>query len=91
MPVAAARRQSRSDKKSIQTIPRPTLDRQRNYSVTEAALTMGVAAVTIWRAIYSGHLRHYRVGRRVLVSGEQLVAWRDAGGKTGHGASAEAA
>jgi excisionase family DNA binding protein len=86
MPATAVGKQSRTRKKALSRLPRPALEQSRNYQVNEAALTMGVAAITIWRAIYNGHLKHYRVGRRVLVSGEQLIAWRDAGGKTGHSA-----
>jgi excisionase family DNA binding protein len=94
MPAVPAGTQSQHRKKgrpqaakqSTLRLARPTLEKSRNYTVLEGAVTMGVAAITVWRAIYNGYLEHYRVGRRVLVSGAQLIAWRDAGGKTGHSA-----
>ncbi|MGH9847903.1 MAG: hypothetical protein ACREEM_55155 [Blastocatellia bacterium] len=65
------------------TAARPALDPQRNYSIPEGASVAGVAAITIWRAVYAGHCQTYRVGRRRIVSGAQLQAWLEAGGKTG--------
>lgn len=53
-----------------------------NYSAGQAAQAVTVSPATIWRAIYGGHLRTYRIGSRVVISGAQLIAWRDAGGKT---------
>lgn len=62
---------------------RPLLEPLRNYTVPEAARAVGVAAITIWRALESGHLKYYRVGRRVICNGGQhLIPWLEAGGKT---------
>ncbi|MBL8204457.1 MAG: hypothetical protein JNM09_09525 [Blastocatellia bacterium] len=62
---------------------RPLLEPFRNYTVPEAAMAIGVAAITIWRALESGHLKCYRVGRRVICNGGQhLIPWLEAGGKT---------
>ena len=62
---------------------RPLLEPFRNYTVPEAARAIGVAAITIWRALESGHLKCYRVGRRVICNGGQhLIPWLEAGGKT---------
>jgi excisionase family DNA binding protein len=94
MSISAALTQSRktgTSRKAVSVHSRPQLDPLKNYSVPEAALTMGVSPITVWRAIYSENLKHYRVGRRVLVSGQHLLDWRDAGGRTGHGATTEAA
>jgi excisionase family DNA binding protein len=62
---------------------RPLLEPFRNYTIPEAARAIGVAAITIWRALESGHLKCYRVGRRVICNGGQhLIPWLEAGGKT---------
>lgn len=61
---------------------RPPLETSRNYTVPEAALAIGVAAITIWRALESQNLKSYRVGRRVIVGGQHLLDWLEAGGKT---------
>ena len=62
---------------------RPLLEPFRNYTVPEAAMAIGVASITIWRALESGHLKCYRVGRRVICNGGQhLIPWLEAGGKT---------
>lgn len=61
---------------------RPPLELNRNYSVPEAAAAAGVAAITLWRAIYAERLRTYRIGRRRVVSGAQIKTWLDEGGKT---------
>lgn len=60
----------------------PLLEPNRNYSIPQGAAAAGVATITFWRAIYAGHLETYRAGRRRVVSGEQIKAWLDAGGKT---------
>jgi hypothetical protein len=62
---------------------RPLLEPARNYTVPEAALAVGVAPITIWRALESSHLKCYRVVRRVICNGGQhLIPWLEAGGKT---------
>lgn len=58
------------------------LELNMNYSVADAASVAGVSAITLWRAIAAGHLKTYRVGRRRVVSGEQIKHWLENGGKT---------
>jgi len=41
----------------------------------EAALATGVAYITIVRAQERGQLACYKVGRRVLHSGQHLIDW----------------
>lgn len=89
MPASAPGRQSLTRKGSpkrakTRILAPPTLEPNRNYSVPQGALAVGVASITLWRAIYAGHCQHYRVGRRVLVSGNFLFEWLNSGGKTGH-------
>ena len=59
-----------------------TLELNKIYSVTEASQCLSISAVSIWRAIYNDHLKTYRIGRRRVISGDQLIAWRDSGGQT---------
>ncbi|MBS1790590.1 MAG: hypothetical protein JST85_22925 [Acidobacteria bacterium] len=60
----------------------PILELNRNYSIPLGAKVAGCSAITFWRAIYAGHLETYRIGRRRTVSGAQILAWLEAGGKT---------
>lgn len=53
-----------------------------NYSISNAAAVAGVSAITVWRAIHSNNLKTYRVGRRRVISGQQIQEWLEAGGKT---------
>lgn len=76
--MAKAKPKARS-KKQAQS---PLLETDRNYSVSDGAAAAGVSGITFWRAIYAGHLLTYRVGRRRVVSGQQIKDWLDAGGKT---------
>ncbi len=71
---------SKARKKKV--TPRPLLENDRNYSVAEAAAAAGCAEITAWRAIYSGRLQTYRIGRRRVVSGAQVRQWLEAGGQT---------
>lgn len=66
----------------LSTPDRPTLDPSRNYTRAEAALAVGVAPISLFRAFDAGHLNAFRVGRRVIHSGQQLLDWLAAGGKT---------
>ncbi|QQS46475.1 MAG: helix-turn-helix domain-containing protein [Acidobacteriota bacterium] len=59
------------------------LDSTLNYSINDGAAAAGVSSTTIWRAVYSGNLETYRAGRRRIISGAQIKAWLEAGGKTG--------
>lgn len=85
MPQSNDRRTSLRAKSRPQ--PRPTIEPTRLYSRAEAALAVGCAVVTIIRADDRGHLLGYRVGRRRQYSGEQLMAWLAAGGRTGRSAA----
>lgn len=68
-----------STKRERRSIP---LETTQNYSVRDGAAAAGVSAMTVWRAIYSGNLECYRAGRRRILSGAQIKAWLEAGGKT---------
>jgi hypothetical protein len=68
------------------TSHRPLLEPNRNYPVQEAAAAIGCAAITVRRALDNGYLQCFRVGRRIIVNGQHLINWLNAGGKTGHGA-----
>jgi hypothetical protein len=54
---------------------RPPLEANRMYNRAEAALACGVAYLTIVRAKESGELACFKVGRRVLHNGQQLLDW----------------
>jgi hypothetical protein len=84
MPQSSSRRTAPRTKSRRQ--PRPTIEPSRLYSRAEAALAIGCAVITIIRADERGHLLGYRVGRRRQYSGEQLMAWLSAGGRTGRSA-----
>lgn len=84
MPVRSNQRKRKLTRK-IQS--RPLLEADRNFTVAEAALACGVAEITIWRALESGNLLSFRVGRRVILNGgKHLLPWLEAGGRTGRGA-----
>lgn len=61
---------------------RPSIEQNRNYDRPEAALACGCAVISLIRAYDAGHLKAYRIGRRVVHSGMHLLAWLEAGGKT---------
>ncbi len=58
------------------------LEPNQNYSIDDGAKAAGVSSITIWRAIYAGHLETHRIGRRRILSGSQILTWIQAGGKT---------
>jgi hypothetical protein len=62
---------------------RPSIELDRNYRRPEAASAAGCSTITIIRAFSNGHLQGYRIGKLVIHSGAQLLAWLEAGGKTG--------
>lgn len=77
--AAAAVLAKKNSAKSKRRLPlEPTV----NYSVPESAVATCTSTPTIWRAIDSGHLKYYRVGRRVILNGQFLLDWLAAGGKT---------
>jgi hypothetical protein len=71
--------QSPVEKKDI----RPALNPQAIYSRQDGARTAGVSVITFIRAYDAGHLKAFRAGTRVLHSGQQILDWLAAGGKTG--------
>lgn len=72
--------------RKIKSQPRPTIEPSRNYNRQEAALACDVSEITLFRAYDSGNLKAYRVGQRVLHSGQHLLDWLEAGGRTGRSA-----
>lgn len=82
MPVTAIRAKIQNRK-----LPhRPPLELNRLYPRSEAALVIGCATITLIRAYEAEHLKGYRVGRYIKHSGQHLIDWLEAGGKTGHSA-----
>jgi hypothetical protein len=61
---------------------RPPIDPAGIYSRAEAAFLTNVSLMTLIRARDAGHLSEFRAGRRCLHSGQQLLDWLEAGGKT---------
>lgn len=53
------------------------------YSRPQAAAVAGCAVITLIRAYSAGHLIGYRQGRLIKHSGQHLLDWLEAGGKTG--------
>lgn len=45
------------------------------YRVKAVAARLGVSERHVWRLIKGGKLAHYKMGRRVVVSDEQLAAY----------------
>lgn len=69
--------------RKIKAQDRPIIEPTRNYNRKEAALACAVAEITLFRAYDSERLKAYRVGSRVLHSGQHLLDWLEAGGRTG--------
>ena len=80
MPAAAQKlKQTTKRTQSSKSIPvRTPTEPNRNFTPEEAAFAEGVGVVTIRRAIALNQrnpgqgLSHYRIGRRIVVSGAQL-------------------
>jgi len=71
-------------RKKTRTIKsRPRIEPAAIYNRSEAAEAVGVSQITLFRAYDSGNLKGYRVGARISHSGQQLLDWLEAGGKTG--------
>jgi hypothetical protein len=66
---------------------RPSLVADRVYSETEAALVVGRSRQTLRRARDAGYLQCYGQGRLIAYSGSHLLAWLEAGSKTGRSAA----
>ncbi len=80
--VTPRRRKYKPAKKAPQP-PIKGIEVNRNYREREAAQAANCSNFTIRRARINGHLQFYRVGRIVLHSGQHLLDWLEAGGKTG--------
>lgn len=68
---------------------KPTIEKQpivptAIYSRNEAAQLTGLHLITIIRAYSNGFLKVARVGSRVLISGQAILDWLNAGGNTGN-------
>lgn len=61
---------------------RPSLVPDRMYTWAEAALACGCSKSTIIRARDSKNLAELRSGNKIIFSGEALLSWLNAGGKT---------
>lgn len=61
----------------------PAIEPGRIYNRKQAALACSVGEITLFRAYDSGNLKAYRVGSRVSHSGQHLLDWLEAGGRTG--------
>jgi len=72
-----------SQKPKVKTEPRPAIEAGRQYSRREAAYALGVGQITLYRAYDNGHLQAYRIGGRILHSGQHLIDWLEGGGRTG--------
>lgn len=72
-----------TSKSKLASAFRPPLELTAHYSVKQVAVVVNCAEITIWRAISSDNLKTHRTGRKRLISGAQIKAWLDAGGKTG--------
>lgn len=90
MTASAAQTKHATKKTRTKRIPTRTLiEATRNFTPEEAAFAAGVAVVTVRRAIALNQMRpgqglaHYRIGRRIVVSGAQIQAWLASGGQTG--------
>jgi hypothetical protein len=79
---SAGTRRKAKKAKTHTRITRPRLDPERVYSRAEAALTLGVSNITLIRARDAGELQELRAGCRVLHTGQNLIDWLAAGGRT---------
>jgi len=70
-------------KQKTNNVIRPVIEPTRLYSRRESATACGVGRSTLCRAYKNGYLKAYRIGARVLHSGQHLLDWMEAGGYTG--------
>ncbi len=68
---------------------KPTIEKQAIvptaiYSRVEVAQLTGLHLITVIRAYSNGFLKVSRVGSRVLVRGQAILDWLEAGGNTGN-------
>jgi hypothetical protein len=80
---ATRKRKSRPAKKVRGQADKPAIVPGALYNRAEAMFVLGVSQMTLFRAYDAGHLAALRVGRNILHSGQQLLDWLAAGGKTG--------
>ncbi len=84
MRQAATRTKGKARKaRKIKNLARPVIEPGKLYNRREAALACGVSQITMFRAYDSGNLKAYRAGARLQHSGQHLLDWLEAGGKTG--------
>jgi excisionase family DNA binding protein len=57
------------------------------YTIKEACVIIGVSRSTLWKAIRTGRLSCFRVGRRVLFSEEHMTGYLKLHEKTGRSRS----
>lgn len=76
------KRKPKAARKTSNLSNKPPLTPDRIYNIAEAAQAIGVSKMTLIRARDGGHLAELRAGRNVLHSGQQLLDWLEAGGKT---------
>jgi excisionase family DNA binding protein len=57
------------------------------YSIKEACAMIGISRSTLWKAIRTGRLGCYRIGRRVMFSEEHMTGYLKLHEKSGRGHS----
>jgi excisionase family DNA binding protein len=60
---------------------------QLAYSISEACTLTSVGRTTLYSAIKTGHLKVHKIGRRTLISANDLVAWLDSHSAIRHDAT----
>ena len=54
---------------------RPPIHATAVYDTNQAAAIIGIAPITLRRAMDTGEIRHLEIGRRVLFTGAHLLDW----------------
>jgi hypothetical protein len=72
----------KSKSTKVKRAERQTLEPKRFYSRRDLHAVTGAHPMTFLRAYRRGHLEGHTVGRLVFHTGEQVLAWLAAGGKT---------
>lgn len=79
------KRKSKTPVAKRHNIRRPGIVPTAIYSRNESAEILGCSWMTLMRAYLNGFLRGWPQGRYVKHSGQHLLDWMEAGGRTGHG------
>jgi excisionase family DNA binding protein len=53
------------------------------YTIPEACLIIGISRTTLWKAIRTGKLSCYKIGRRILFSEEHMTGFLKLNEKAG--------